>query len=230
MNTSHGNPSFYKALQGQMPVPYSEWVWGCGWLYNPEVRQRHPFYPRAWKAGATRIELANVRVGTAVIRHLRDYSPTVAYRMVSEGALQAGLRGIGRLGADFWPLPAEAEGRRYHLCTSQFAVGPPNSVMAMLSPGPDGAVFNERLEVFREGVQAAEAIIFIQQALEAGGLDEALAARCEQLLDERARYYLRTRPGQAGHWLAFECSGWQERDGRLFALAGEVAAKAPGDQ
>jgi len=229
INTSHGNPSRYKALEGEMPVPYSEWVWSCGWLYNPDLRERHPLYPRAWTAGASRIELANVRVGTGIIGHLRDYSPLVAYRMVSEAALQGGLRGIGRVGADFWPVPVGTDGKREPMCTSQFAVGPPNSVMAMLSPGPAGAVFNERLEMFREGVQTAEAIIFIQQALEANRLGDALAGRCEKLLDERARYYLRTRPGQPRHWLAFEASGWQERDGRLFALAGEVARAAAGE-
>jgi hypothetical protein len=93
----------------------------------------------------------------------------------------------------------------------------------MISPGPHGAIFNERLEAFREGVQVAEAIIFVQRALEAGRIDGDLAQRATSLLDERARYYLRMRFPHETCRLSFESSDWQGRDDRLFALAAEVA-------
>jgi len=72
----------------------------------------------------------------------------------------------------------------------------------------------------------AEAIVFVQQALESGKVGEDFAKRAGALLDERARYYLRTR---YPHWvtrLSLECSNWQERDSRLFALCAEVAKVA----
>jgi hypothetical protein len=131
------------------------------------------------------------------------------------------------VGADFWPLPIGKGGRMEPICDSYAAVGPVNNTTAMLSPGPDGAIFNERLEMFREGVQACEAIIFVQKALEEKKVSAELATKIEDLLDERARYYARTRLAEEGNWLSFECSDWQGRDGRLFDLAAE-AAKAGG--
>ena len=42
------------------------------------------------------------------------------------------------------------------------------------------------------------------------------------LLDDRARYYIRTRQGQRALWLAY-ASGSTARDEALFALCTEVA-------
>ncbi len=225
MNVSHSNPSSYKAVKGSMPVPYSEWVWGCGGLYNPDGGRIKAF-PRAWKLGTKRIELGNPRVGVGFIGVFRDYSTLSAYRTITEAAMQGGLRGLGRVGGDYWPLPIGRRGKYEPLCDSRFAVGPVNNTMALTSPGPDGATFNERLEMFREGVQLAEAIICVQRALDAGRLDEVQARRTRDLLDERARYYLRTRPGQPANWWSFESSPWQDRDARLFALAAQAARAA----
>jgi hypothetical protein len=104
------------------------------------------------------------------------------------------------------------------------------NVISMISPGPDGAVFSERAEMFREGAQIAEAIIGLQRAVDGGKVNGDFARRATALLDERARRYLRCdfrgeimrRPPQ-------ETSGWQELDGRLFALCAE-AARAIGGQ
>lgn len=226
MNCSHSNPSFYKGSQGKMPVPYSEWVWGCGRLYNPEAKGRYKLYPRPWKPGEARIEVGNPRYGVGFIMVLRDYSPLVAYRFVAESALQANVRGLGRVGADFWPLLVGEKRKKWvPMCTSAAAVGPVNNTKAMLSPGPDGAVFNERLEMFREGAQITEAIAFVQKACEEKKVGADLAAQVAKLLDERARYYVRTRPGQPASWWSLESSAWQERDAQLFNLAAEVAGK-----
>jgi hypothetical protein len=72
-------------------------------------------------------------------------------------------------------------------------------------------------------VQVAEAIIFLQRAMEAGKIDGDLAKRIAAALDERARYYLRARFPHTTALLSFESSNWQERDDRLFALAAEAA-------
>ena len=226
MNCSHSNPRAWKGSKGAMPVPYSEWVWGCGGLYNPDAKGRTKRFPRPWKLGRKRIEVGIPRFGVGFIMVLRDYSPLSAYRFVAEGAMQGNVRGLGRVGGDFWPVDlGDKRGKRKPMCTSAAAVGPVNNSMALLSPGPDGAIFNERIEMFREGVQAAEAIAYLQKAIEAGKAGGELAARIETLLDERARYLLRTRQGQIGNWFSLECSRWQERDDALYALCAEVAAK-----
>jgi hypothetical protein len=230
MNASHANPSSYPAEKGHMPVPYSEWVWGSGYpLYNPDSgsKRRHLFYPRAWKRGNERIELSNPRAGTSIVNSMRDNSALTVYRMVTEAGLQGNLRGVGRVGGDFWPLPTGKKGRFSPHCTDYGGCSMPTNTLSMTSPGPDGAMFNERLEMLREGVQVAEAIIFVQRALDAGKIDGDLSKRAAALLDERARYYLRARFPHVTCRLAFESSNWQQRDSQLFALAAEVA-KATG--
>jgi hypothetical protein len=210
-----------------MPVPYSGYVWGCGRLYNPDTDKdgRHWYggYPCFWKQRAARVEMSIPRYGSGIIYSLNDYTPLPAFRMVSEAALQGNLLGLCRMGGDFWPLPLGKRDRFETLCDVACQVSPGNNLQSMSSPGPDGVVFNERMEMFREGVQAAEAIIFLQRAVEGKKVSEDLNARIEAHLDERARSYLRTRIGQDIHWACFGASGWQERDDRLFALAAEVA-------
>jgi hypothetical protein len=90
-------------------------------------------------------------------------------------------------------LPIGKGGQMDSICDSYAAVGPTNNTRALCSPGPAGAIFNERLEMFREGVQVAEAIICLQKAAGSGKVGGDLAARIRDLLDERARYYLRAR-------------------------------------
>jgi Glycoside hydrolase 123, catalytic domain/Glycoside hydrolase 123 N-terminal domain len=226
MNCSHSNPRAYKGSKVSMPVPYSEWVWGCGGLYNPDARGRSKYFPRPWQKGKGRIEVGNPRYGVGFIRVLRDYSPLVAWRFVAEGAMQGNLRGLGRVGGDFWPILVGDKRKKWvPMCTSYAAVGPVNNSMAILSPGPDGAIFSERLEMFREGVQATEAIAFLQKAIVDKQIDAATAARIEKHLDERARYFLRTLRGQGANWMSLECSDWQKRDQELYTLCAEVAAK-----
>jgi hypothetical protein len=222
MNCSHVNPRVFKGSKGSMPVAYVEWVWGCGRLYDPGLGRGK--YPRPWKQA--RIELGNPRTGVQFIWRLASME-LVGYRFVSEGAMQGNLDGLGKLGADFWPCISDKRGRRHRMDVSRFGVGFNNSVQAMLSPGKNGAVFNARLEMFREGMQIVEAIICLQRGLESGKLDATTSARIKKLLDRRARHYLTTRGrGDSIGWVALECSGWQDRDRELFALAAEVSAKS----
>ncbi|HOX07471.1 MAG TPA: hypothetical protein PK280_13795 [Planctomycetota bacterium] len=227
MNCTHSNPASYGGTQGTMPVTYSEWVWGCGGLYNPDGGKGAANYPRPWLKGTARIEVANPRYGVGMFHGFYDSSPLVLYRAAPEAALQGGVRGFGRVGGDFWPLPIGKDGRMGHICDSYAAVGPANNIKALISPGADGATFNERLEMFREGLVVTEAMVFLQKALEAKSAGD-LTGKIEELLDERARYYLRTRPNQECSWLSFECSDWQGRDDRLFALCAELAKAGGG--
>ena len=58
------------------------------------------------------------------------------------------------------------------------------NTMAMTSPGPDGAIFNVRLESFREGVQLAEAAFWTPA--QAGFLREAILEDADwaEVIDE----------------------------------------------
>jgi hypothetical protein len=85
----------------------------------------------------------------------------------------------------------------------------------MLSPGADGPVATERFEMLREGVELGEAILFLEKALQDKKISGDLEQRVNKLLDARGEAYFRYPGGDGGRF---------ERDARLIALAGEVAA------
>ena len=64
----------------------------------------------------------------------------------------------------------------------------------------------------REGVELAEAILFVEKALEGGQVSGELAAKANRLLDERGDAFI-------NEW----ADGRLDRDTRLIALAGEIA-------
>jgi hypothetical protein len=206
-----------------MPVRFNEWVWGSGKLYNPDAGLGD--YPRPWKRMDKQVDLTNPRIGSGVMFQFAAWKPPIAFRLVSEACLQGDLHGMGKLGADFWPCVPDPRGSLRPMDVAEFGVGFNNTVQAMLAPGPKGAVFNERLEMFREGVQVAEAIIHLQRGLESGRLKPALVERVNSILDERARYYLHTRDAETDNlpWWGYQSSSSRERDARLFALAAEVS-------
>jgi len=229
------NPATYKASDGSsVPVTYSEHVWGAGRLYNPDAKGMYvnKEYPMPWSRGAARIEWGFPRTGINFIDFLYDSSPLAAWRCSTEASIQGNLNGIGRFGADFWPLVKNKRGTYDDITQTEFNLGPRYSTLALLAPGPDGAIATERYEMFREGVQVAEAVICVRKAMASGKLSADLAKRCETHLDERARQYLRStlirkQAGDVYDWKVMEAIGWQERDDQLYALASE-ASKAVG--
>ena len=233
-NTSHGNFSYWATAtdKSAIPVIANEGVWASGGLYNPDARPGT--YPMPWKGTARKINLGFPREGVGNIELLREsYSRLSYFRMTPESCLQGSLDGIGNVGVDFWPLrndQGNARAPAFYRQANQDQLGPGSCLLAILSPGPDGPTVNERYEMFREGVQVAEAMIFLQRAADSGRLLPEMVRRIRDVLDERARQYLRTRRGMwapQSLWVLFEGAGAQERDGQLFALCAEVA-KAPG--
>ncbi len=176
-------------------------------------------------------------------------SPPSVFRAGVEGFLMAagahysakkptaGLRGFGRLGADFWDVLKDKRGRNKGALPARYpesAWGQLNlsyGTRYLLAPGKDGPVSTIRLEMLREGLQEAEARIFLEKALldeaRRGKLGEERAKRAQAVLDERQRAYARFvfqdqwRGKADPMW--YPCSGWQEESKKLFALAAEVA-------
>ena len=125
----------------------------------------------------------------------------------------------------------------------------------MLAPGPNGPVGTARLELFRQGIQECEARIAVERALTDDALKSKLGAelakRAQDHLDQRlvsiwkgigvsdadlqkhglvktyrSWYYdiaKRADPKAGAKW--YVESGWQERAGKLFDLAGEVQGR-----
>jgi hypothetical protein len=143
---------------------------------------------------------------------LRDWSELQMPRDVPEEEIMCGHDGVSDFGADLFPIKSES-GRYYCLGNGRGTGGPSDSTLAMLAPGPDGAIATERFEMLREGVEIGEAILFIQRAIEDKKIAGDLLQRANRLLDERGEAFLR-------RW----STGRFERDQRLLAFAGEVAA------
>ena len=179
-----------------------------------------------------------------------DTLPGTMWNCMTELTVAGGQRGYGRLGGDTWRAIKDKRGRRAYRVYDRYpwsVWGNLELCCSLLAPGPEGAVATARFEQFREGVQACEARVFIEQALldeaQRAKLGEDLAAHCQTALDDRILYGLRGicnyknqlhdysapwrwrfQTGEAGHaWL--QSTAWRERNGTVFTLAGEVAQK-----
>ncbi len=204
-----------------------------GWQEKPVIRAQQLLRP-GWRGEMDRL-------------------PGTMWSSMTEITIAGGQRGFGRLGGDSWHVLRDKRGRRAGRAYMRY----PWSIWSnlelccsLLAPGPDGPVATAHLEQLREGVQACEARIFIEQALideaKRQALGEDLAQRCQAALDERILYELRGvanyvaaphdysapwrwifQTGEAGHaW--YQSSGLQKRNGKLYALAGEVAGRLDG--
>ncbi len=166
--------------------------------------------------------------------------------LINEAALLAGLGGVGRTGADFWPVLDSIQ-KRYWKGKHSFSVAAryPESCWDqlnmdrgtewLLAPGPDGAVSTVRFESLREGVQECEARIFIETTLydpaRRAGLGTAVVQRCRQVLDER-HAAIRTaclgsirNEGTCTGLLWYAAHGSAGLREKLFDCAAQVAAK-----
>lgn len=176
--------------------------------------------------------------------------PGTVWNSITELTMAGGQRGFGRVGGDNWLVLKDKKGNRAFRAYERY---PWNNWInlemrqSMFAPGPEGAVATARFEQLRDGVEACEARVCIEQALsdeiKRKKLGAELANRCQAALDERLLYGLRGvsnfamtphyynapwswifQTGEAGHaW--FQSTGWQERNAKLFALAGEVERK-----
>jgi len=183
-------------------------------------------------------------------------TPPVRWRSFTDIAITGSVRGVARIGGDFWPV--QFKGRSGGVTWAQVWGRYPEADLkqlslktALLAPGPNGPVAGARYEAFREGLQESEARIAIERALSDAELrkklDPALAQACEKLLADRLSDMWRSvSPLQIGpngsHSVAawrgvstgvsgyawFLSSGWQAKTADLFRLAGEVQ-KAVGE-
>lgn len=139
-----------------------------------------------------------------------------------------GTKGVGRIGADFWPVLKDTRGNfAARICgrypeTAWGQLSLEYCLYALLAPGPEGPISTLRAEAMREGIQQMEARILIERALldkdAAAKLGEDLTIRCRQALDNRRRAAFYGRDFFVG-------SDWTARAELLYSLADEVGRK-----
>jgi hypothetical protein len=212
-----------------VPVGYVCDVWGSPVTPDPSKGRRYGWRnPWLWATFP--------RFGSNTVGAMRPWAPLQMWYLSLEGMTTAGIRGFGSMGADFWDVLGHKDkrnpygggwihniiGRYPESAYGQVYMG--NSSPYVLGAGPEGALPTVRFEMIRAAAQLTEARIFLEKALvdpaQRSRLGVELAGRAQDLLDERTRAIRRAR---GNGWLWFQSSGWQERDGALYAAAAEVA-------
>jgi hypothetical protein len=245
INHSHQGPRGAKLAGGLGSVVYTAYVWPNEYPGDP---RKPRFY--GWKRPELYVEFRRFGAFNEWLL------PT--QMIVPELEITGKQRGLGRIGADFWPVIKDNRGQRrghvgdrypqskWHSC---------NLSTHMLNPGPSGPVATARYEMLREGLQNCEARIAIEEVLtdeaQKARLGAELAAKCQQLLDDRIWQALKgfsglqlsgrvyttyTRYGNIFYYNAggaagaywYAGSGWQDREQQLYTLAGQVQAKMGG--
>ena len=221
-----------------VPIDYASFVWRARFAVDPQTGR-----PQGWKLPKTWLHFPRARI---------DPFAMTTHRFLGEMNIAGTQRGVARLGADFWPVLKDRRGRLTGtLCAGRYPKSTwrnLNIVTVYLAPGGDGPVATARLEMVREGIQECEARIFIEGALTDEKLREELgddlAARCQEVLDERTRAMLRAvsplllgtglssnatcphcwwhrTPQLGAEW--FVASSWQQRSKKLYDAAADVA-------
>jgi len=210
---------------GNVPVKYISSVWGQWNNYDPGKRRVYGWKYTAGRSGT---------LWTWLDRRTYDPAGFTRFRTMCEQVILADRRGIGQIGADFWPAPAKGRSRRgtlYSRFPRSANVGGGNkgcTTNQLFYPGPDGAVPTIRYQLIRENIQECEARIFLEKLLTAKPcpLAKGLAARCQAVLDERTRWHRIAYSQATGDVdLFWPYSGWQRRTKALFDAAGEATKK-----
>jgi len=209
----------------KVPKLYLANVWGCGDVPDPRKARLV-----GWKHLDRRDDKRTVRVW--LDRDLYDASPIVQFRVAPEAAILSGRCGLGQIGIDFW----ERRGKQGSVTGSMVGRFPGTSegnlgayLGHLLYPGPEGGVPSVAYVMMRENIQECEARIFLEKLLLAKKLPEALAGKCQKLLDERTHWH---RNWAYSYYQrdGLPYSGWEARSAALYAAAGEAAkavAKKP---
>jgi hypothetical protein len=240
---------FWSKVHDQ-PVGYLVVLWGMYGLWDPAYETFGERRFHGWRTAPfliTRFPRDELRLPSATLGRYRTFPETW---MVGRGKWMqfggetrkrwSGTRGFGRLGADFWPVVRDVRGRlrnitgRYPAESSWGQLTLNYSWPAILGPGKDGPLATGRLEMLRGGLQEVEARIFIERALldpaKRAKLGDDLADRCQAILDERVRNFIRAIGGKrSDDWFWFVSSGWRARSEELYAAAAQVAARLKGN-
>jgi hypothetical protein len=229
MTGCHQNPWAYSYSPTDrsktVPILHIERVYQ-GDLEDPARKRRF-----GWQA--KRMELAFTRPGFQPVTLGPGRREPWNFRIAAEVALAAGCRGLGRLGADYWrdmPGIKSYEGNTFYSRYPASALGQTSlsaNCTDLLLPGAGGPITTSRFENLREGLQTAEAVVFIQKALLEKKVPEDVEKQCWALLDERVNAYRLLQIGMGR-------LGWQARDRKLYEMAARVsqiakpATPAPG--
>jgi len=239
----HSHSSTWKAGRGKIKnnVGYLTSAFGQDHTHprDPDFGRSYGWKSPRWKCATRGCPML------AAVQRLYIEKQACAFARFPDGK-QYGLRGMGRQGADFWPvggldIDAKDMGRT-KVRSNVLVVGRyPETAWYQLSvviympfffaPGSDGAMHTVRSEIARENLQEVEARIFLEKALtdpaKKAKLGEDLAERAQELLDTRLR--VASAAGDAGNekndWRCTLASDIPGLSRQLYDIAAEAAKK-----
>ncbi|MFZ4395007.1 MAG: glycoside hydrolase domain-containing protein [Kiritimatiellia bacterium] len=198
---------------------WPEAVWGVlshngqrGWRPSPPIKVRYSHMVYAGGVPSARGYRELLKPQSEILCNSyrvnwSDHTPLNDQRRVGEDIIMSGRDGVSDFG----------------VCGGGpgYPFGPATSQHAILYPGPDGLVATERFEMFREGVEMAETLIYIERAIQEKKLSPALQQKAEQALEARSQAFIKD-------WFAIRDMPGAEEDAKLLGLAGEVAREMAG--
>jgi hypothetical protein len=170
---------------------------------------------------------------------LKGFPPQNKFYVWQERCLAINRIGLGNVAADFFKIGMGIARERWkgkrmsseshggcsgtlfnsYPRSSVGQVGIGNTTSDFLAPSADGPVTTIRFECYKESIQPAEAKIVIEKALETKKVPEALAKKCQTLLDERTNALRVNR--MSGFKIGFY--NWHESTRELYELAAQVS-------
>jgi len=173
-----------------------------------------PMSLKGWKNPY--VHLLMPRTGGSIIC-VEGTSTPFTWRVMCDRAIHSGMNGLGRMGADYFD-GTWMDGFRGG---EWLLVG--RACVRTLWPGPDGVESGARNEAMLEGIQEAEARIFLEQVLDRDVLDKDLAEEVQKVLDDHFRGTLHVAAGGIDYMTMDYHVGWQARSRRLFGAAAKVS-------
>jgi Glycoside hydrolase 123, catalytic domain len=210
-------------LRGGGQVVLHEHWYGVMGLPDPEKPLPPVWNQRGWPV-------------TTYFRMSEHSMSLIGHRMLAEWSLLVRKQGLGRICLDFWPV-LDGKGRKgqsdiYNRYPHSSCNQRQPAMKEFACPGEQGAESTVRFEALIEGLQEAEAMIVISEALDrhAEKLGKELAGKCRKVLVDRLRYcrahaLLRSVHIYRGKAFHTNHYGWRDLSRRLYDCAAQVGEK-----
>jgi len=154
---------------------------------------------------------------TSMRQYVTMVSHPLTYRLAPDVACTPECMGIARIGFDYWERGGYTLIGAHERWNKLYRRNP----RALTLPGPDGPLPTVQYQMFREGVQEAEARIFVARVLyedaDTPMLDPELRARCQDAIRERLVFR-----ELVDHHVEWASVLWRQRTEQIFRVAGTL--------
>jgi hypothetical protein len=225
----HTHSSAFTIGSQEAEVGFLASAWGGARCQDPDFGRGYAWSAPAWKV------VTREYPGNQAFQCVYLEAKVCGLARFSDSK-EHGIRGAGRMGADFWPLPDKGGNVLLgsYPETGWGQLNPKLWMPAFFAAGPNGAIHCTRSLIYLQNMQEIEARIFLEKALtdesSAARMGAELAQRVQSLLDTRVRIANATVWQYALDYAGTISSDLGERTRELYAITAEVAGKIKADK